>query len=1210
MKCFCGVITKWLILLVTSTCVARDMQIVDQWADTLGQEIFQMANNVAQPNVLKARYKEMNTKVVHKSGDELIEVIRESVGRMLHRKMDAVRCILKAAESASENYETPIEYKNITYVSGKFSEALDEEVLLPENLRNVTYSEMTLTPDSHFYNIPVNINYSSVQIPTNVYDLSHPVAEAISWSEELDETFRQNYRSDPALSWQYFGSTTGMLRQYPAMRWKTLNPKDRNQLGVDPYDCRIRSWYIEAATCSKDMVILVDNSGSMTGIGKSIARRTVWSLLETLSNNDFVAIMNFSDTTQDVVRCFKDRLVQATPENLKKYNELMLEMKPDGIANITEAFIKAFTLLKNYRETRGCGPQTPCNQLIMLVTDGIASNITEIFQAWNWADNSTNIPVRVFTYLLGKEVTKVREIQWMACLNRGYYVHIHNQEESREQVLKYINVVARPLVLQGVEHPVRWTHVYADVTNPALSTWLWLVMDHEDQKSRLQKHLKGKELGVRVNEDTIYIKQMEMGEDVRANPSDLNSTLYQEYRLLLSVSIPVFDLKGNKNNRTRKANLLGVAGTDVPLDEIGKLTLPFKLGVNGYVFIVSNNGYVILHPDLRPVSNGDLKLNYNSVDLTEVEILNDDSEPRQPGQEILKLRQMLVDHANGSMRNVSVKLHYDSNKRVTLEYRDYFFRSLPGTPFGIAVALSNYGTTWIKVGDEISRTLNKNINILDLFAGEYWRIYPGWIYCRYHYPEGHKERGEKELLHFIKYFQENTKRGEPWYMPSQYDTDEHDTELNCTRRTLDRESYYCNAELMQLLVFDARATYQSFVQEFPMNYLAKTYNVFLRFIATQSGLTRWQYIGDKKIGKGMYYDKIEFGDLHKKAVNEPWYKGAIFQHQVDPESVSITVPPKSTVNPIVTVSMGIFPKDGGLEAPAAVVGFQMPMKAFLARFKNITSRTTNENLNCALEWMHCYLIDQNGYVVTAEADFDPVGDFLGIVHGPIMQSLVLQGIFSPVEIYDYQAFCENIVKAGSGNSLINPLKYIIKFFSWILMRVVWYTVHLMNLPVSLAEEDDDSPEASLPQEPLSQEHEENQRYPCDEKRTLYIMDQAEAAKGVTNSSIQCSRPFYAQKVPHTNLLLLVVNVLPSTCELRLSIEPEIIEVDTFTNASDGRPCHKIPLNDLSRRRLESCFTEHPLEDEIEACGGTSKLQVSLLLLTIIICRILCKVVEK
>lgn len=83
---------------------------------------------------------------------------------------------------------------------------------------------------------------------------------------------------------------------------------------------------------------------------------------------------------------------------------------------------------------------------------------------------------------------------------------------------------------------------------------------------------------------------------------------------------------------------------------------------------------------------------------------------RQPGQDILKLRQMLVDHANGSMKNVSVKLHYDSNKRVTLEYRDYFYRSLPGTPFGIAVALSNYGTTWIKV-----KTLKFVIFIISIF---------------------------------------------------------------------------------------------------------------------------------------------------------------------------------------------------------------------------------------------------------------------------------------------------------------------------------------------------------------------------------------------------------------------------------------------------------------------------------------------------------------
>jgi len=74
--------------------------------------------------------------------------------------------------------------------------------------------------------------------------------------------------------------------------------------------------------------------------------------------------------------------------------------------------------------------------------------------------------------------------------------------------------------------------------------------------------------------------------------------------------------------------LFGVAGTDVLIDDIRELTLPYKLGVNGYAFIVSNNGYVILHPDLRPDYKGQLKLNYNSIDLTEVEILDDEREPR------------------------------------------------------------------------------------------------------------------------------------------------------------------------------------------------------------------------------------------------------------------------------------------------------------------------------------------------------------------------------------------------------------------------------------------------------------------------------------------------------------------------------------------------------------------------------------------------------
>lgn len=53
------------------------------------------------------------------------------------------------------------------------------------------------------------------------------------------------------------------------------------------------------------------------------------------------------------------------------------------------------------------------------------------------------------------------------------------------------------------------------------------------------------------------------------------------------------------------------------------------MGVNGYAFIVTNNGYVLVHPDLRPVFQGILKPAYNSVDMVEVELMDNDREARE-----------------------------------------------------------------------------------------------------------------------------------------------------------------------------------------------------------------------------------------------------------------------------------------------------------------------------------------------------------------------------------------------------------------------------------------------------------------------------------------------------------------------------------------------------------------------------------------------------
>lgn len=64
--------------------------------------------------------------------------------------------------------------------------------------------------------------------------------------------------------------------------------------------------------------------------------------------------------------------------------------------------------------------------------------------------------------------------------------------------------------------------------------------------------------------------------------------------------------------------------------------------------------------------------------------------------------------------------------------------------------------------------------------------------------------------------------------------------------TFDQEAYYCNKELVELLVFDAKVTNTSYgtwtFDSEEERQLIERYNATLRFVATMSGLTRWQFI--------------------------------------------------------------------------------------------------------------------------------------------------------------------------------------------------------------------------------------------------------------------------------------------------------------------------------------------------------------------------------
>ncbi|KAB0344482.1 hypothetical protein FD754_021408 [Muntiacus muntjak] len=113
------------------------------------------------------------------------------------------------------------------------------------------------------------------------------VLNELNWTSALDEVFKKNREEDPSLLWQVFGSATGLARYYPASPWVD-NSRTPNK--IDLYDVRRRPWYIQGAASPKDMLILVDVSGSVSGLTLKLIRTSVSEMLETLSDDDFVNV--------------------------------------------------------------------------------------------------------------------------------------------------------------------------------------------------------------------------------------------------------------------------------------------------------------------------------------------------------------------------------------------------------------------------------------------------------------------------------------------------------------------------------------------------------------------------------------------------------------------------------------------------------------------------------------------------------------------------------------------------------------------------------------------------------------------------------------------------------------------------------------------------------------------------------------------------------
>uniref|UniRef100_A0A8C5CG44 Calcium voltage-gated channel auxiliary subunit alpha2delta 1 n=1 Tax=Gadus morhua TaxID=8049 RepID=A0A8C5CG44_GADMO len=382
--------------------------------------------------------------VEQNDAEELVARAARNIEQLLGKRSTALE-VGKLA-TAAEILQMEHQWKDEFEVTNSIHLSLCLDVNETQGRKNRIRPEFR--QDSSFKRL-TDHNHTAVHIPTDIYDGSTIVLNELYWTEALADVFKRNREDDPTLLWQVFGSATGLARYFPASPWMDVR---KTPSKIDLYDVRRRPWYIQGAASPKDMLILVDASGSVSGLTLKLIRTSVIEMLDTLSDDDYVNVVYVSTQRVNISGCF-DHLVQANVRNKKLLKDAVQNIKAKGITNYTKGFEFAFEQLSVTNVSRA-----NCNNIIMLFTDGGEERAQAILEKYN-----TDKKVRVFTFSVGQHNYDKGPIQWMACANKGYFYEIPSIGAIRINTQEYLDVLGRPMVRAGQQaKQVQWTNVYLD----------------------------------------------------------------------------------------------------------------------------------------------------------------------------------------------------------------------------------------------------------------------------------------------------------------------------------------------------------------------------------------------------------------------------------------------------------------------------------------------------------------------------------------------------------------------------------------------------------------------------------------------------------------------------------------------------------------------------------------------------------------------------
>ncbi|KAM4582396.1 voltage-dependent calcium channel subunit alpha-2/delta-2a isoform 3-T3 [Fundulus diaphanus] len=1021
------------------------------WAGRIEKELEKVLQHVTGAQQMRSIYNEKKSQFEIKRNNpkDLVDRVARDISKLLNSKSKALEKLVREAEQLQKEH---VWQDGVTQTE-------DGEEETP--LETTTSLELEFVDDPNFKN-KVNYSSSAVQIPTDIYKGSPVILNELNWTQALERVFIENRRDDSSLRWQVFGSATGVTRYYPATPWRAPNK-------IDLYDVRRRPWYIQGASSPKDMVIIVDVSGSVSGLTLKLMKTSVMEMLDTLSDDDYVNVAKFNEKAEAVVPCFRT-LVQANVRNKKIFKEAVMHMQAKGTTDYKSGFTFAFEQLLN----ESSAPRANCNKMIMMFTDGGEDRAQEIFEKYNWPNKS----VRVFTFSVGQHNYDVTPLQWIACANKGYYFEIPSIGAIRINTQEYLDVLGRPMVLAGPRaKQVQWTNVYQDALG----------------------------LG-----------------------------------LVITGTMPVFNLTADSTSSQNQL-ILGVMGVDVAINEIKKKTPTYRLGANGYTFATDPNGYVLLHPNLRPKI-----INFRepvTLDFLDAELEDGNKE---------EIRRQMIDGGSGQ-RKIKTLIKSVDERYIDEAMRTYTWTPVEGTDYSLGLVLPTYSENHIKanLSDQILQVQYFESLLPNSFESE-----------------GHVFIAPREYCNDLELSNNNT---------------EFLLNFIALMEKVTPDSKQCESLLLHNLILDTGIIRQ-LVDKVWKNKDLNTYGFLAVFAATDGGITR---VFPNKAAETWEEDPEPFNaSYYRRSLDN---KGYIFTAPYRSAGADLLNPENDTVGILVSTALDI--TIGGKTVKPAVLGVKLDLEAWTDKFKILASNHTDSrqgsntcgpNKGCEMDCeansddLLCYLIDDGGFLIMSnqKEDWSDVGKFLGAVDPSLMYALYNNSFYKRKQSFDYQSVCERVQNSEAGAARRGVFVPTIADFvnlAWWTSAAAWSLFQQLLYGLSY--------HSWFVTDAVDAEGIESKERSCVMIQTQYYFSNLSNSYNILQDCGNCSRLIHAKRINNTNLLFVVAEKLPcSTCEIEdLSQDKEEFEEN---------PCEEMTAARY-RKRPSTCFDSNVAENTSDCGRGHS-----------------------